>query len=157
MGNMDKKKLIIRAIPLSISCFCFFKAFEILSITSVLNQRNDAFRNAKLRVRRNGEITEARFVNSRQYLNELYKIDTSHCPKKFQLAWLDYVQAGERDGRAKERVITDFAVAAVTYQIFSLRDAVSTTEKSIDERELAEQNLERVALEYDVRVVHKQS
>jgi hypothetical protein len=149
---MNKKKVIVLVL-LIFGFFLLFKYSETQSILSVINQRNDAIRNATLRVLRNGEVVKTP-LNQRRYLNGLYNIDTSHCPKKFQLAWLDYVQACERTRMMQGEMMFDAVVSLTTSSPAFIVKGISSSEKIGNDRELAWQNLERVALEYDVRFIH---
>jgi hypothetical protein len=139
---------------LALALFLFYKSEETKSILVVLNQRIEAAENSKLMVYRNGVVAKTRF-NLRRYVDGLHRINTLHCPKKFQLAWLDYVQACERLEKMPGRMIADLFIGIATRSPFSLIKDVPKTEESGDELLLAEQNLERVALEYDVRIIHK--
>ncbi len=86
----------------------------------------------------------------------LSMIDTSSCPEKFQVAWLDYVQALNQ-APDKNEILFDFVIgtigvarksAAWSKWINKAPDAKNDVVK-------AWQNLERIALDYDVRIVHQ--
>jgi hypothetical protein len=154
MKIMNKKKYAV-LILVALAIFLFYRQAETKSVLNVLNQRNDAVLNSMRIVRRNGVETRTRFNINRRYVNELYKIDTSHCPKKFQLAWLDYVQACERAQKIPGRVIADIAVVAATGSFVPVLNEIPKTVNTNDELLMAWQSLERVALEYDVRIIHQ--
>jgi hypothetical protein len=133
-----------------------YKKYEAGAIVSVINQNGQAVGDCTVFVRFRRKL-ERRFKTPK-FVNELRNIDTSACPKRFQLAWLDYVQAWEREGEiTPDRNLVDFLfgvggvytkssrMAGMAAEPFEVRDALTQSW----------QKVERIALEYDVRVVYQ--
>ena len=132
------------------------RLYESNTVMAVLGQNIQAAKSC-LEVRPLGGRTRKIF-NTRQYVNELHKIDPSHTPKKFQLAWLDYVQAWEREAEQTNGTMLGEAYIGMLGVVSRSSRLASVAAKPIETAnalERAQQNLERVALEYDVRIIHK--
>jgi hypothetical protein len=142
--------------------YCIYRFSEAKSIVSVINQNASAARDSmQVRYFKNG-TSRTNFLAD-QYVGELHRIDTSTCPKTFQLSWLTYVQACELQAQQNPRAVTGanlglMAVGAITHS-----SAFETLGTRGIERELdaslatthAWQRVEKVALEYDVRMVYQ--
>jgi hypothetical protein len=132
-----------------------FKIARSESIISVYNQRNQVVKDCTIDIKnsRAGTVVRRRF-NTVKYVGEIQKIDTSFCPKKFRLAWLDSVQAFQRE--SEQRPNSDFflwlfgvATRRHTFDSLPMKPI-----EAADELEKASQALDRVALEYNVQVSH---
>ena len=152
---MDKKKKTILLMLFIFGFLFYFKYCEAQSIVNVLDQRNDIIRDASMRILRNGEVVKIP-LNQKRYLNGLHNIDTSHCPKKFQLAWLDYVHSCELSRKDQDEMIFDGVVSFIEHSPGPILSRVSSSVKMTNDKEVAWQNLERVALEFNVRFSTRQ-
>jgi hypothetical protein len=126
------------------------------SIVVVLNQNAQNARDCT-QVFAVGNRTRRRF-NTRKFVDKLQGNDTSACPKKFQLAWLDYVHCWEREREQTPGVVLSEAylgMIGVATRSSSLSRLTTKPIETADALETAWQNLETVALEYGVRVIHK--
>ncbi|HEY1719105.1 MAG TPA: hypothetical protein VGH42_12530 [Verrucomicrobiae bacterium] len=131
------------------------------SIIDVINQNaNAAKHSVQILTYKNG-MSRTNFLAS-QYVAQLHKIDTSACPKKFQLAWLNYVQTWEVEAQQTPSMARANALAAAigTVTHSSSLETVGTTgiERQINANDAithAWQNVEMVALEYDVRIKYQ--
>ena len=138
-----------------VALFFVYKGAVAQSIVNVLNRNARAAR-ACVQTSTLGTRNKRKF-NTREYVNELHRIDASRCPKKFQLAWLDYVQAWEREGEQTPGVVLGelyLGMVGVATKSSSLEKMAVRPIEARDALERAWDALERVALEYDVRVVH---
>ncbi|HEY5043040.1 MAG TPA: hypothetical protein VIK53_13670 [Verrucomicrobiae bacterium] len=133
------------------------KVAESQSVVNVINQGANAARHStQIRYLVTGKSL-TNFLAS-QYIGELQKIDTSACPKKFQLAWLNYVQAWEAQaqqtpGRRFAEAYLE-AVGVMTHSS-SLEKVGTRGIEVADATTRAWQNVEMVALEYDVRMKYQ--
>ena len=127
-----------------------FRFAESKSIINLLNKHSQLV-NALAPIPADGAIPRGKF-DGHKYLNELVQIDTSFCPKKFESAWLDYIravkQAFDQDLLRAELVVGAIGVASKTP--FLAKTVVRPIEAT-DAVERAWQNVERVALEYNVQ------
>jgi hypothetical protein len=104
------------------------KVAEAQSIVNLINQNANAAKHSnQILTYRNG-ISRTNFLTS-QYVGELHKIDTSACPKKFQLTWLNYVQAWEVEAQQTPSMARANALAAAigTVTHSSSLETVGTT------------------------------
>ena len=62
------------------------------AIAQVVQARAEAYQKASV----SKKIRGREVFDASVYLKALHEIDTKECPKKFRLAWLDYVQAWDR-------------------------------------------------------------
>jgi hypothetical protein len=129
-----------------------YKAVESQSIVNVINQSASAAQNSMQISRK-----YRRFLGSK-YVGELHKIDTSACPKKFQLVWLNYVHAWELQAQQTPgtRLAEAYlgAVGVITHST-SFEKIGTRGIETADATTLAWQNVETVALEYDVRMKYQ--
>ena len=94
--------------------------------------------------------------NVHKYINGLTQIDTAFCPKKFEQAWLDYIQATTR-ASDQNPIRGEFVMGmiGVATKSPSLEPTTAKPPEAKDEVERAWQNIERIALEYNVRIIHQ--
>ena len=133
-----------------------YKAAEAFSIVNVLNQNAKAVGDS-MQIRGLGRRSVTNF-NTGQYVIKLHKIDTSPCPKKFQLAWLDYVHAWEQEAQQTPgRMLGEayFTMLGVATRSSSLGNVGAKPIEAANELERTRQQLERVALEYNVRIIRQ--
>jgi hypothetical protein len=155
---MSNRRYIIFSVAivvlLTAGLFIAIRSAESKSIINVLN-KNSQLVKALTQSPAHGSMPQKKF-NVRQYINELTQIDTAFCPKKFELAWLDYVQALER-ASDKRMILGEVIVGmiGVATKSHSLEPMLAKPLEARDEVERAWQNVERVALEYDVRIIHQ--
>lgn len=109
-------------------------------IANVLAQR------AKLRKECVLKYSNPPLLDDKRYSAALRKIDTSHCPKDFQLAWLDYVQVWE--------CFADYGLPGMALDLVLLKQLdgsqLERRSRSRDTKE-AWNKVERIALYYGVR------
>jgi hypothetical protein len=150
-------------VGLGIALLCY-KGYELAeasaraeTIIAVLNANGTAL-NDCFEVRTFRGIPKKTKFLPRRYVNKIHQIDPSHTPKRFQLAWLDYVQAWERiSDQTPGMVLGETYVAMIGVYTHSSRltDVAARPIEAADALEMARQKLERVALEYDVRIIHQ--
>ena len=102
-----------------------------------------------------GETLKKKSFNLPKFVSVIQNINTSSCPKKFQLAWLDYVQACQRASEQTpnaDMLLYFFGIITRTHTFDNLP---SKPIQAGDELEKASQALDRVALEYNVRTTYK--
>jgi hypothetical protein len=151
---MNKTKKIILIFFLILVTFLLFKFIELNSVLNVLNQGASAAKDSTQITHMIGGETKT-ILDVSRYANEIYKIDSSHCPKKFQLAWLNYVQAYRRVEQSKGIIFTDCVIGLATRSSMPLVKDATKPIKVHDELVIAYQSLKRVALKYGVRITHK--
>jgi hypothetical protein len=125
------------------------------SIINVYNQKVQSAKDCTIEIKnlRAGTVVRRRF-NWVKFVGEIQQINASACPKKFRLAWLDFVQACQRE--SEQRPNSDlflwlFGVATKRHTFDSLP---MKPIEAADELEKASQALDRVATEYNVRIIY---
>lgn len=125
------------------------------AVATVLNQNNQAA-SAAQQIRTFGSHSTTNF-NAHQFVTELSRIDSSGCPKRFQLVWLDYVQAWERAADQTPSTMLGEAylsMLGVVSRSSSLANVGARPLQAAEALQRTWQQLERVALEYNVRIEH---
>jgi hypothetical protein len=155
---MSTRRYIISSVAiialLATGFFLAVRSAESKSIINVLNKHSQLVKS--LTQRPADKTMPQRKFDAHQYINGLTQMDLSFCPKRFEAAWLGYVQATERafDQRTirSELVMGMVGVAAKSPSSTPLP---AKPPEARDEVESAWQNVERVALDYDVRIIHQ--
>jgi hypothetical protein len=146
----------------SVAVYYICRISEAKNIVNVINQNAGAVRDSmEIRYFKNG-TSRTNFLAG-QYVGELHKIDTSTCPKKFQLSWLTYVQACELQAQQNPRSVTGVNLGLMAVGAITRSSALETLGTRGIEREMdaslatthAWQRVERVSLEYDVRMIYQ--
>jgi hypothetical protein len=129
-----------------------FRFAESKSISNVLNKHAQLLK-APTQGPADKTMLRKKF-DTHKYLNQLSQIDPSFCSKKFETAWLDYIQATEPASDQKllryELIVGMIGVATKSP---SLTPLLAKPLEARDEVERACQNVERVAWEYGVRII----
>ncbi len=97
-------------------------------------------------------MTPQKSLSAVDYVTALHNIDTSSCPKKFRLVWLDYVQTWERMAQYPPiRKIEDIVQSA---EAILNPSGLADVDQRADKRDTTEawRQCVRVALEFDVDV-----
>ncbi len=133
------------AIVALVFLFCAFKIIEILSIRRVFDQNVKAF-NGSMQIAHEGLLYTKR-IHVHKYVDGLKRINTSYCPKKFQQAWHEFVQAWEQEEELGMKLSQMNKSGAgksgnITVNTLGVEAAMSK----------ARQDVEDTALEYGVRV-----
>jgi len=161
---MEKKHGIILAVvvavvvAITVATLVFFRAYkfyESQTILTVINQHQQAVKDCTVHVRP-GHPKPQRIFQTKTFVNELHNVDTSACPKRFQMAWLDYVQAWERKGEVTpDTALVDFlyGVGGVYAKSSKMADMAAEPHEAKNAVEQSWQRVERVAWEYDVQVL----
>ena len=158
MGVKSAKKLIILAVAAILIFFGVARAYkgaQTRSVVTVLDQNAQAALAAQ-QIRTIGRHSVTNF-NAQQFVTELSRIDSSRCPKKFQLAWLDYVQACERAAEQTPSAMFGEAylsVLGVVSRSSSLANLGARPLEAAEALQRTWQQVERAALEYNVRIEH---
>jgi hypothetical protein len=155
---MSNRRYIIFSVTivvvLMVGFFWAFRFAESRSIINVLNKHSQLVK-ALTQGPADKTMPQGKF-DAHKYLNELTQIDTSFCPKKFEAAWLEYIQATER--ASDQNLLRDEVVVGmigVATKSRTLDPLLARPPEARDEVERAWQNVERVALEYNVRIIHQ--
>jgi hypothetical protein len=126
LNDQKMKKLLLIIVPIlclvlfigSVTVNYIYRISEAKNIVNVINQNASAAKDSmQIRYFKNG-ISHTNFLAD-QYVGELHKIDTSACPKSFQLSWLTYEQACELQAQQNPRGVTRanlglMAIGAIT-------------------------------------------
>ena len=118
------------------------------AIKSVFEQRSEARKASTVDIGKKKGV----MFDGNAYVNALHKIDASACPKKFQLAWLDYVQAWERNKAPINDFASkaEFAVGLAFHSTAAVSDSVERIKRG--DTDEAFRQIVRVAAQYDVTV-----
>jgi hypothetical protein len=98
-----------------------------------------------------GDDTNRDYVSTPQFAKELRKIDITGCPTDFQNAWVEYVQAWERQAESPLGgvvAVTELGVAAKVGADVAANDAIRKL--NLRDKDEAWRNCELVALKYGV-------
>jgi hypothetical protein len=170
-----KMKITVRIILLLICLFFIFSAYNqskkdaikaeknaeaqriVNSIINVIDRNAYAARHSTQII---PLITGAYRTNflANQYIAELQKIDTSACPKEFQLTWLNYVHACESEAEQTPGTrLREASLGAIGIMTRSdTLEKIGTRRNEVENATtLAWQNVETVALKYNVRVQYQ--
>jgi hypothetical protein len=135
----------------------FLMAFRFAESKSIINVLNKHAQLLKALTQGPADRTTlGKKFDTHKYLNELTQIDTSFCPKKFESAWLEYIQATQQT--SDQNPIHNELIAEMIGVASKSHPSGPVPTKPLepkDEAERAWQNVERVALEYDVRIIHQ--
>jgi hypothetical protein len=152
-----RRYFVYSAVIVAVLATGFLMAFRHAESKSIINILNTHSQLVKALTQDPAEKTAPpRNFNAHKYINELIQMDRAFCPLKFEKAWLGYIQATER--AANQNVLrTDEILAMIGVATKSPSHAPLTPmpPEARDEVEKAWQNVERVALEYDVRIIHQ--
>jgi hypothetical protein len=143
-------------VTMTIEVFAVRRIMRSRTIIAALNQNAQNARDCTETITFGGRERK-RFL-ARKFVDKLHEVDTSDCPMKFQLAWLDYVHCWERQGEQTPAVVLGelyLGMFGVATRSSSLSKLATKPIETKDALETSWQNLETVALEYDVRVTHK--
>jgi hypothetical protein len=127
------------------------------SIVDVMNQNVNAARHST-QIRHLATGNSITDFSASQYVGELHKIDTLACPKEFQLAWLNYVHTWELEAQQTPGTRLGEAYLATIGMIThsdSLEKFGTRGNEAANATTLAWQNVEMVALKYDVRMKYQ--
>jgi hypothetical protein len=151
----NRRYIIFSAVIVALLATGFLMAFrfaESKSIIRVLNQ-NALLLKALTQNPATGTTPQKKF-DTHKYLNELTQIDTSFCPKKFESAWLGYIQAAQQTSDQNpihnELIVEMIGIASKSH---SSEPVPAKPLDSGDEVERAWQNVKRAALEYGVTII----
>jgi hypothetical protein len=137
---------------LPVVAYLYYSDAESKAIIAVINQNAQNARDCTT------VFGKRRDFNTRKFVNKVQGIDTSACPKKFQLTWLDYVHCWERQGEQTPGMVLSEAylgLIGVATRSSSLSKLTTKPIETADALENSWQNVETVALEYNVRIVRK--
>ncbi|MGO9244365.1 MAG: hypothetical protein ACLPT4_05940 [Verrucomicrobiia bacterium] len=139
-----------------------FRLHASSTIISVYNQRSEIakecvktahWRNGNVMInRRTGEAVQ-RF-DAHSFLKQVHAIDVSQCPKRFRLAWLDYVHAfDDLMDQANSSTILDetiLGMIGVATRSSTLANRLDKPREAVDALKEATYHLDRIAVEYGV-------
>jgi hypothetical protein len=154
---MSTRRYIISSVAIiALLATGFFLAVRFAESKSIINVLNKHSQLVKSLTQRPADKTmPQRKFDAHKYINGLTQMHMSFCPKRFEAAWLGYVQATERafDQRTIRGELVVGMMGVATKSPSSPPPAKPPEAR--DEVESAWQNVERVALAYDVRIIHQ--
>lgn len=153
---MSTRSYIISSVAitalLATGFFLAVRSAESKSIINVLNKHSQLVKS--LTQGPADKTMPQRKFDAHKYINGLTQMDMSFCPRRFEAAWLGYVQATER--AFDQRTIRgELVVGMMGVATKSPSSPPAQPPEARDEVESAWQNVERVALDYDVRIIHQ--
>lgn len=159
-SGMSNRRYIIFSVAIVVLLAAgFLMAFRFAESKSIINVLNKHAQLLKALTQNSaGGTPPQKKFDTHKYLNELTQIDTSFCPKKFESAWLGYIQAAQHvsdKNPIRDELIVEMIGVANKSHSHSLETVPTNPSEPKDEVERAWQNVERLALEYDVRIIHQ--
>jgi hypothetical protein len=155
---MSTRRYIISSVAiialLATGFFLAIRSVESKSIINVLNKHSQLVQS--LSQRPADKTMSQRKFDAHKYIDGLTQMDMSFCPKRFEAAWLGYVQATER-AFDQRTIRSEFVMGmmGVATKSPSSPPLPAKPPEARGEVESAWQNVERVALDYDVRIIHQ--
>jgi hypothetical protein len=155
--NKAQARQIILICVLAILGYLFYSHQRTQNIIKVYDQRGQSARDSTVinQFRVHGEIVNKRSFNFPKFVDKIQNIDTSHCPKRFQMAWLEYVQACQRVAKEKPGSDTMLYLLGIITRTHTFDNLPEKDRETGDDMEKATQLVDRVATEYNVRIVYK--